>query len=65
MSYIPPKQTRYKTAFSPLYNVFVKIVYSHQDDEDQWIYTCSSSYNSDAILDRVLFRECELERLCL
>jgi hypothetical protein len=62
---IQPKQKSYVTAFSPLFNVFVSITHAHQDVDGRWIYTCQSSYNPDAILTDHLFREEELERLCL
>jgi hypothetical protein len=62
---ILPKQKLYKTAFSPMYNVFVGIDHAHQDVDGRWIYTCESSYNPDVILKDHLFREEELERLCL
>lgn len=59
----PPKQTLYKTAFSPAYNLFVSIDEAEYID-GHWVYTCSSSY-SEETLDRVKFREDALERLCL
>jgi len=62
---VQPKQTLYKTAFSPLFKVFVGITHAHQDADGRWIYTCESSYNPDVILTDHLFREEELERLCL
>lgn len=62
---ILPKQKLYKTAFSPQFDVFVGITHAHQDVDGRWIYTCESSYNPDVILKDHLFREEELERLCL
>ena len=62
---IQPKQKLYKTAFTPLFDVFVSISHAHQDVDGRWIYTCQSRYDSDAILTDHLFREEELERLCL
>jgi hypothetical protein len=64
MTDIPPKQTLYKTAFSPAYNVFVSIEHAHQDADGRWIYTCSSDY-SDEQFHGVMFREDALERYCL
>jgi hypothetical protein len=61
----PPKETYYKTAFSPLFDVYVSIDHAHQDDSGEWIYTCSSFYKEGVNLQNHLFRECELERLCL
>lgn len=62
---IQPKQKSYVTAFSPLFKVFVSITHAHQDVDARWIYTCQSSYNPEVILTDHLFREEELERLCL
>ena len=59
-----PKQERYKTAFSPLFNVYVTIDEAFQDSDGRWIYTCSSDYTEEK-LDRVLFTENELTNLCL
>jgi hypothetical protein len=59
-----PKQKLYKTAFSPAYQVFVSIDEAHQGHDGKWIYTCSSSYGEEK-LDRVMFQEAALERLCL
>jgi len=65
-----PKQTLYKTAYSPMYDCFVSINHAHQDDLGQWIYTCSSDYKDPKkpyrlTLTNVLFRECELARITL
>ena len=62
-----PKQTLYKTAYSPLYECFVGIDHAHQDVNDQWIFTCHlvDSPPDAPIGDCVLFREYELERFCL
>ena len=55
---------QYKTAYSPLFNVYVKINYVRQDERGEPILHCSSNY-SDIVLDNHLFREHELKDFCL
>lgn len=33
-----PKQTLYKTAYSPFYEMYVKIDSAYTDDRGEWIY---------------------------
>lgn len=62
---VPAKETLYKTAFSPMYNVYVSIKSAHQDDTGEWIFKCSSNYDIKNILNDVLFRKNELSNFCL
>ena len=59
------KQQMYKTAYSPMFDVFVKIEHAHRDDNGEWIYTCSSNYDPRVQLQNHLFREHELTNLVL
>jgi hypothetical protein len=54
----------YKTAFSPLYEVFVAITHVHTDADGKFIFTCDFSHKG-AMVKGILFREHELERFCL
>lgn len=54
----------YKTAYSPIYNAFVKITHVHVDSDGLFIFTCSFDYMGER-LSGVLFREIELTRFCL
>jgi hypothetical protein len=60
-----PKQKLYKTAYSPMYGVYVGIDRAHQDDDGVWIYTCHSTYVTTASFNDMLFRETELSQFCL
>jgi len=55
----------YKTAFSPLFGVYVSIDRVRLDTSGVPILHCSSSYNPDCILTNHLFREEELTNFCL
>jgi len=59
------KQTMYKTAYAPMFEVYVALNSAWQDSNGEWIFSCSSSYNEDAMLDNHLFREHELTNYCL
>lgn len=65
MEHIKDKRFLYKTAYSPMFGVFVAIKHVRQDDAGGFIFTCESSYNHAAILRDHLFRENELTRFVL
>jgi hypothetical protein len=58
------KELLYKTAFSPLFKIYVTINEAFQDSDGRWIYTCSSDYTHEK-LDHVLFTGAELTHLSL
>jgi hypothetical protein len=64
MTMTTAKQKVYKTAYSPLFGVYVSIDHAHQDDSGAWIFTCNSNY-SDTKLVNHLFREYELTQITL
>ena len=55
----------YKTAYSPLFKVFVKINRVYPDERGKLIFECSSTYQAGCHLYNQLFREEELTRFCL
>jgi len=55
----------YKTAFSPLFQVFVKIVRTYTTDSGEFIFVCSSCYDPKVTLKDHLFTERELTGFCL
>lgn len=57
--------TKYKTAFSPLFGVYVVIDKIRQDSNGEYILHCSSNYNPNCILTNHLFRVDELNNFCL
>lgn len=57
-----PKQTRYKTAYSPEFNAYVSISDAYQDDNGKWIYVVQNEQHG---LKDYLMRDCELESFCL
>jgi hypothetical protein len=65
---VPPKQTMYKIAYSPLFNCYVVITHAYQDmnykvpDTGNWVFVC---YNHQVGLKDHLFREHELIEFCL
>ena len=59
-----PKQTFYKTAYSPLFNVFVEITAAWTDQDNKWIFQCNSNYTKTR-LNNCMFREHELNKYCL
>ena len=61
------KEQLYKTAYSPLYKVYVSIESAHQDSAGEWVYKCSSNYSEDedCRFHECLFRANELESFCL
>lgn len=59
------KETLYKTAFSPLFGVYVGIQHAYQDSRGEWIFVCKSDYNPEVVLKDHLFRKHELTNFCL
>lgn len=61
------KRYLFKTAYSPLFDVYVSIDHVHVDDMGQFIFTCSSQYHTDQDrrLTGHLFREHELKNFVL
>jgi len=57
-----PKEKLYRTAFSPLFDCFVSIDHSWQDDRGEWIFKCLNK--SEGLVGH-LFRTCELTKFCL
>ncbi len=57
-----PKEEMYTTAYSPLFECFVKIDKARKDDRGEWIFHCS---NEEKGLSNHLFRKCELERFTI
>ena len=55
----PAKELLFKTAFSPMHQVRVKIDHAHQDSLGVWIFTCRFDYEGKHY-DGYLFRPCEL-----
>ena len=60
-----PKQLLYKTAYSPLFKVYVGIVAAWKLDNGTWIFMCNSDYQSDVTLHNHLFTESELTKFVL
>jgi len=60
----PTKETLYKTAYSPLYEVYVSIDNAFQDEDGNWIFQCSCNYGNEP-LSMFLFRKNELTNFCL
>lgn len=59
------KESLYKTAFSPMFEVYVRISRAYKDSAGEWIFMCSSEYDPNAILEDHLFRKYELRNFCL
>jgi hypothetical protein len=55
-----PKEAMYKTAFSPMFGVYVEITRTYQDDIGEWIFVCNSRPGAGEILTDHLFRKHEL-----
>lgn len=53
------KEKLYKSAYSPMFGVFVKITHAHTDSDGRWIFTCE---NKEIGLKDALFRKNELIR---